>query len=200
MGMGSFAAVAQGSHNEPRLIVLRYEPPGARDDLVLGLVGKAITFDTGGISLKTADYMEDMKGDMSGGGAVIEGMGAIAELGIPLRVLAVVASAENMAGGARLPARRHPHCDERQDDRDHQHRLRRGGSSSPTPSGTRVSRAPPISSTWPPSPARWCWRWATSTPASMRTTTPGATRWSRPPTPAATTSGRSRCTAATAGT
>jgi leucyl aminopeptidase len=99
MGMGSFAAVAQGSHNEPRLIVLRYEPAGARDDLVLGLVGKAITFDTGGISLKTADYMEDMKGDMSGGGAVIEGMGAIAELGVPVRVLAVVASAENMAGG-----------------------------------------------------------------------------------------------------
>ena len=54
MGMGAFAAVAQGSHNEPRLIVLRYDPPGARDDLVLGLVGKAITFDTGGISLKPA--------------------------------------------------------------------------------------------------------------------------------------------------
>ncbi|MGZ4115555.1 MAG: M17 family metallopeptidase, partial [Actinomycetota bacterium] len=99
MGMGAFAAVAQGSHAEPRLIVLRYEPPGARDDFVLGLVGKAITFDTGGISLKSAEYMEDMKGDMSGGAAVIEGMGAIADLGIPVRVLAVVASAENMAGG-----------------------------------------------------------------------------------------------------
>jgi leucyl aminopeptidase len=99
MGMGAFAAVAQGSHNDPRLIVLRYDPPGAPDDLVLGLVGKAITFDTGGISLKTADYMEDMKGDMAGGAAVIEGMGAVAELGLPLRVLAVVASTENMAGG-----------------------------------------------------------------------------------------------------
>ncbi|HEY7691570.1 MAG TPA: leucyl aminopeptidase [Gaiellaceae bacterium] len=99
MGMGAFAAVAQGSHNEPRLIVLRYDPPGARDDLVLGLVGKAITFDTGGISLKTAEYMEDMKGDMSGGAAVIEGMGAVAELGLEVRVLAVVASTENMAGG-----------------------------------------------------------------------------------------------------
>ena len=54
LGMGAFAAVAQGSHNEPRLIVLRYDPPGARDGLVLGLVGKAITFDTGGISLKPA--------------------------------------------------------------------------------------------------------------------------------------------------
>jgi len=98
-GMGAFAAVAQGSHNEPRLIVLRYDPPGARDDLVLGLVGKAITFDTGGISLKTADYMEDMKGDMSGGAAVIEGVGAVDELELPVRVLAVVASTENMAGG-----------------------------------------------------------------------------------------------------
>ncbi len=97
--MGAFAAVAQGSHNDPRLIVLRYDPPGARDDLVLGLVGKAITFDTGGISLKPADYMEDMKGDMSGGAAVIEGVGAVADLGIPLRVLAVVASTENMTGG-----------------------------------------------------------------------------------------------------
>jgi len=99
MGMGAFAAVAKGSHAEPRLIVLRYDPPGARDDLVLGLVGKAITFDTGGISLKTAEYMEDMKGDMAGGAAVIEGMGAVADLGLPLRVLAVVASTENMAGG-----------------------------------------------------------------------------------------------------
>jgi leucyl aminopeptidase len=99
MGMGAFAAVARGSHNDPRLIVLRYDPPGARDDLVLGLVGKAITFDTGGISLKAAEYMEDMKGDMAGGGAVIEGVGAVADLGIPLRVLAVVASTENMAGG-----------------------------------------------------------------------------------------------------
>jgi len=99
MGMGAFAAVAQGSHNDARLIVLRYDPPGARDDFVLGLVGKAITFDTGGFSLKGAEYMEDMKGDMSGGAAVIEGMGAIVDLGIPLRVLAVVASTENMAGG-----------------------------------------------------------------------------------------------------
>jgi len=97
--MGAFAAVAQASHNDPRLIVLRYDPPGARDDLLLGLVGKAITFDTGGISLKPAEYMEDMKGDMAGGAAVIEGVGAVADLGIPLRVLAVVASTENMAGG-----------------------------------------------------------------------------------------------------
>ncbi|MGE5275301.1 MAG: leucyl aminopeptidase family protein [Verrucomicrobiota bacterium] len=99
MGMGAFAAVARGSHNEPRLVVLRYEPPGARDDLVLGLVGKAVTFDTGGISLKPADYMEEMKGDMSGGAAVLEGTGAIAELGLPLRMIAVVGATENAIGG-----------------------------------------------------------------------------------------------------
>ena len=66
---------------------------------MLGLVGKAITFDTGGISLKPALHMEDMKGDMGGGGAVLEAMGAIAELGLPVRVIAVVAAAENMPGG-----------------------------------------------------------------------------------------------------
>jgi leucyl aminopeptidase len=99
MGMGSFAGVAQGSHNPPRLIVLRYDPPGAGSDFVLGLVGKAVTFDTGGVSLKPADYLEDMKGDMSGGAAVIEGIGAIADLGLPLRVLGVVGATENMIGG-----------------------------------------------------------------------------------------------------
>ena len=65
--MGAFAAVASGSGEEPQLIVLRYDPPGAADDLTLGLVGKAITFDSGGISLKPALRMQDMKGDMCGG-------------------------------------------------------------------------------------------------------------------------------------
>jgi leucyl aminopeptidase len=99
LGMGAFAGVAQGSHNPARLIVLRYDPPAARDGLVLGLVGKAVTFDTGGVSIKPADYMEDMKGDMSGGAAVIEGIGAVAELGVPVRVLGVVGATENMVGG-----------------------------------------------------------------------------------------------------
>jgi leucyl aminopeptidase len=99
-GMGALAAVAQGSHNPPRLVVLRYDPPEpAKADLVLGLVGKAITFDTGGISLKPSLHMEDMKGDMAGGAAVIEAVGAIAELGLPLRVLTVAAACENMPGG-----------------------------------------------------------------------------------------------------
>jgi leucyl aminopeptidase len=99
LGMGAFSAVAQGSHNPPRMIVLRYEPPSPAGDVVLGLVGKAVTFDTGGISIKKALYMEDMKGDMAGGATVIEGLGAIAELGLPLRTLAVVGATENSVGG-----------------------------------------------------------------------------------------------------
>jgi leucyl aminopeptidase len=100
LGMGAFAAVGQGSAREPRLIVMRWEPEDAAAAAVtLGLVGKAITFDTGGISIKPAASMEAMKGDMSGGAAVIAGMGAIADLRLPVRVVAVVAAAENMPGG-----------------------------------------------------------------------------------------------------
>jgi leucyl aminopeptidase len=99
LGMGAFAAVAQGSAREPRLIVMRWEPDGATADVTLGLVGKAITFDTGGISIKPAASMEAMKGDMSGGAAVIAGTGAIAALALPVKVVAVVAAAENMPGG-----------------------------------------------------------------------------------------------------
>jgi leucyl aminopeptidase len=95
-GMGAFAAVAQGSANPPRLIELHYEPADARDEIVLGLVGKAITFDAGGLSLKPADGLEEMKSDMGGGAAVIAGLGAIAELELPLRVIAIVPACENM--------------------------------------------------------------------------------------------------------
>ena len=99
LGMGAFLAVARGSHNPARLVVMRYEPPDAKHDAVVALVGKAITFDSGGISLKPALGMDEMKGDMAGGAAVVESMGAIAELGFPIRVLAVVAASENMVGG-----------------------------------------------------------------------------------------------------
>ena len=102
LGMGAFAGVAQGSHNPARLIVLRYEPPRPVGDVVLGLVGKAVTFDTGGISIKKPTYMEDMKGDMAGGGAVIAALGSLAELEIPLRTVGVVGATENdLADGAR---------------------------------------------------------------------------------------------------
>jgi leucyl aminopeptidase len=97
--MGAFAAVAAGSAEEPQLIVMRYEPPNAIDGVTLGLVGKAITFDSGGISLKPPLRMQDMKGDMCGGAAVIEATAAIAELGLPVRVLTVVASTENVQDG-----------------------------------------------------------------------------------------------------
>ncbi len=104
LGMGAFNAVAQGSRNPAQMIVMRYEPPSAKGDTVLGLVGKAITFDTGGISIKPSEFMEEMKHDMSGGAAVVASMGAIADLGIPVRTLAVVAATENMPdGGAYRP-------------------------------------------------------------------------------------------------
>ena len=97
-GMGCFAAVGQGSHNPPALITLRYDPPDAVGP-VLGLVGKAVTFDTGGISIKPAKEMAEMKFDMSGGAAVLGAVDAIAGLGLPVRVVAVVGATENMPGG-----------------------------------------------------------------------------------------------------
>jgi leucyl aminopeptidase len=104
LGMGAFSAVAQGAKNPAQMLVMRYEPGGARDDVVLGLVGKAITFDTGGISIKPSEFMEEMKHDMSGGAAVVAAMGAIADLEIPVRTVAVVAATENMPdGGAYRP-------------------------------------------------------------------------------------------------
>ena len=99
-GMGALLGVGMGSHNPPRLIVLRHEPAlPATPELVLGLVGKGITFDSGGLALKPALYMEEMRGDMSGAAAVVAATGAIAELGLPIRVLTVVVAAENVMGG-----------------------------------------------------------------------------------------------------
>jgi leucyl aminopeptidase len=97
--MGAFAAVAQGTEVDPRLIVLRWRPPGASGPH-LAFVGKAVTFDTGGISIKPSAKMQEMKFDMSGGAAVIEAMAGIAELGIPVTITAVVPSTENMPSGS----------------------------------------------------------------------------------------------------
>src|SRR5206468_5424824 len=100
LSMGALAAVGRGSQNEPRLIVLRYEPPQpTHRDVLLGLVGKAITFDAGGLSIKPAARMEDMKGDMAGGAGTLEGIGAVAALQLPVRAIAVLAAAENLPGG-----------------------------------------------------------------------------------------------------
>jgi leucyl aminopeptidase len=96
-GMGALASVAQGAYAEPQLIVIRYD--GGGDGPHLGYVGKAVTFDSGGISIKPAAKMHEMKFDMSGGAAVIEAMGAIARLGLPAKVTAVVAATENMPSG-----------------------------------------------------------------------------------------------------
>jgi leucyl aminopeptidase len=96
--MGAFAAVAQGSYEEPALITLRYDPPGAGGP-VLGFVGKAVTFDSGGISLKPGPKMSEMKFDMSGGAAVIEAVAAVARIGLPVRIVAVVGSTENLPSG-----------------------------------------------------------------------------------------------------
>jgi leucyl aminopeptidase len=97
-GMGAFVAVARGTDSDPRLIVVRHRPPTARGPH-LGFVGKAVTFDTGGISIKPSAKMHEMKFDMSGGAAVIEAMGAVAQLGLPAAVTAVVPATENMPSG-----------------------------------------------------------------------------------------------------
>ena len=99
LGMGLLLGVARGSSEPPRLISFRYEPPGAAPGPVLGLVGKGITFDTGGISIKPADGMERMKDDMAGGAAVVCAMRAIALLKAPIRVVGIVPTTENMPGG-----------------------------------------------------------------------------------------------------
>ncbi len=96
--MGAFAAVAQGSVESARLIRLEYDGTSGEGPLI-GLIGKAVTFDTGGISLKPAGTMHEMKFDMCGGAAVIEAIAAFAELELPVRVLGLVGATENMPGG-----------------------------------------------------------------------------------------------------
>jgi leucyl aminopeptidase len=101
LGMGAFAAVAQGSEEEPALIVLKYEGLGAKGvgGPLIAFVGKAVTFDSGGISLKPGAKMAEMKFDMSGGAAVIEAVAAIARLALPVKIVAVVGATENLPSG-----------------------------------------------------------------------------------------------------
>ncbi len=109
--MGLLLGVARGSQEPPRMVVLRHEPPadakGARgrdgaSQPVLGLIGKGVTFDTGGISIKPAEDMDKMKDDMSGGAAVLCAMAAISRLQAPIRCVAVIPMTENMPGGRAL--------------------------------------------------------------------------------------------------
>jgi leucyl aminopeptidase len=97
--MGAFWSVSQGSDEPPALIIMTYEPAGAPKEPVLGLVGKGITFDTGGISIKPADGMEKMKYDMAGGAAMIGAMRAIALLKPKVKVIGIVCASENMPSG-----------------------------------------------------------------------------------------------------
>ena len=99
LGMGALLGVAQGSAEPPALIIVRYKPatPGSSKDH-LGLVGKGVTFDTGGISIKPADGMEKMRYDMAGGAAVLGAMRAIAQLKPAIPVTALVPAVENMPG------------------------------------------------------------------------------------------------------
>jgi leucyl aminopeptidase len=98
LGMGGLVSVGQGSAREPKLIVLRYGGGGEGAPLV-AIVGKAVTFDTGGISIKPSGAMHEMKMDMSGGAAALEATAAIAELGIQVNLLTVVPATENMPSG-----------------------------------------------------------------------------------------------------
>jgi leucyl aminopeptidase len=97
LGMGAFLAVAQGSENPPRFIRLRYAPPGARARL--DLVGKGLTFDSGGYSLKPTESMTTMKGDMAGAAAVLGAMKSAALLGLPVEIRGYIAACENMISG-----------------------------------------------------------------------------------------------------
>jgi leucyl aminopeptidase len=101
-GLGALAAVGGSSPIEPRLIVLRHEPAGAPKAPRLALVGKAVTFDTGGYLLKPQADIVRQKADMAGGAAVVAALGAIAELGLPLSVTGVVPACENMLSGTAI--------------------------------------------------------------------------------------------------
>lgn len=99
LGMNIYLAVSQGSANEAQLIILEHTPPGAEADPPLVLVGKGVTFDTGGISIKPSANMWYMKDDMGGAGAVVSAMEAIARLNLPKRVIGVAGTVENMPDG-----------------------------------------------------------------------------------------------------
>ena len=99
LGMGSLLSVTRGSHQPPKFVILRYSGAGKKDRPVV-LVGKGITFDTGGISLKPAAEMDEMKFDMCGAASVLGTLRAVAELGLKLNVIGLVPTCENMPGGA----------------------------------------------------------------------------------------------------
>jgi leucyl aminopeptidase len=100
LGMGALLGVAQGSEQPPKFIVLRYR--GGTGDFEVALLGKGLTFDSGGISIKSSEKMDEMKGDMAGGAAVMAALGAIAQLGAKINVMALVPATENLPSGRAL--------------------------------------------------------------------------------------------------
>jgi leucyl aminopeptidase len=101
LGMNALLGVASGSHQPPKLIILEYNG-GKKGDAPIALVGKGLTFDSGGISLKPAEKMDEMKTDMSGGAAVMAVVMAAADLKLPLNIIGLVPATENMSGGGAL--------------------------------------------------------------------------------------------------
>ncbi|MEM3437797.1 MAG: leucyl aminopeptidase [Nitrososphaerales archaeon] len=98
LGMGGILAVSSGSQQPPKMIIMKYN--GGKESPPIVLVGKAVTFDSGGISIKPSEKMEEMKYDKSGGAAVIAVMQAIAELKLPLNVISIIPATENLPGGS----------------------------------------------------------------------------------------------------
>lgn len=101
LGMNALLGVAAGSHQPPKLIVLEYRG-GKKGEAPLALVGKGLTFDSGGISLKPAEKMDEMKSDMAGGATVLSVMAAVADLNLPVNLVGLVPATENMSGGGAL--------------------------------------------------------------------------------------------------
>lgn len=99
LGMGALLGVARGSHEPPKFIILEYRGARKKDDRPVVLVGKTVTFDTGGISLKPAENMEHMKADMTGGAEVLAAVRAAARLKLPLNLVGILPATENMPGG-----------------------------------------------------------------------------------------------------
>jgi leucyl aminopeptidase len=99
LGMGSLLSVARGSHEPPKFIILKYKGGKAKDKPVV-LVGKGVTFDTGGISLKPGEGMDEMKYDMCGAASVLGTFKAIARMELPINVVGLIPATENMPGGS----------------------------------------------------------------------------------------------------
>ena len=170
LGMGALLAVAQGSAQPPKLIVMHYRGAGARQAPIV-LVGKGITFDTGGISLKPGADMDEMKYDMSGAGSVFGTLQAVAQMKLKINLTVIIAAAENMpSGSAARPGDIVTTMSGQ---------TPRAGWCCATPSPTPSASSRRRSSTWPRSPVPASLPWAISGPASSRMTRP-CRRRSRP--------------------